>query len=52
VYALGGLNPRNAGRVLDVHPLHGIAVMGDVMRADDPARQVERLLRDHGALAP
>ena len=43
VFALGGIDDRNARLALDAGA-HGVAVMGDVMRAEDPARQVERLL--------
>jgi thiamine-phosphate pyrophosphorylase len=47
VYALGGVDATNAAD-FRAAGAHGVAVMGAVMRADDPAAVVERLL---GALA-
>jgi thiamine-phosphate pyrophosphorylase len=43
VLAIGGLNATRAAEVLAVGPA-GIAVMGSVMRAADPAREVRGLL--------
>jgi thiamine-phosphate diphosphorylase len=43
VYALGGVTASNAGRCLAAGAA-GVAVMGAVMRADDPARVVAELL--------
>jgi thiamine-phosphate pyrophosphorylase len=43
VLAIGGLNATRAAEVLAAGPL-GIAVMGGVMRADDPGREVRGLL--------
>lgn len=40
---LGGIEPGNAGEIAVAGGV-GIAVMGSVMRAGDPAREVERLL--------
>jgi thiamine-phosphate pyrophosphorylase len=48
VYALGGVTPDNAREWVDAGA-DGVAVMGAVMRAPDPAAVVARLLR---ALAP
>ncbi|MGZ4437254.1 MAG: thiamine phosphate synthase [Nocardioides sp.] len=42
VYALGGVDEHNAGALREAG-VHGVAVMGSVMRADDPARVVARL---------
>lgn len=42
-YALGGITPGNAAEALD-HGAHGVAVMGAVMRAPDPAGVVRQLL--------
>jgi thiamine monophosphate synthase len=47
VYALGGITPGNAADAIAAGA-HGVAVMGEVMRADDPAAVVAALL---GALA-
>lgn len=47
VYALGGVDETNAAD-FTAAGCHGVAVMGAVMRADDPAAVVERLL---GAVA-
>lgn len=47
VYALGGIDTTNAAD-FQAAGAHGVAVMGAVMRADDPAAVVERLL---GAVA-
>lgn len=47
VYALGGIDATNATD-FQAAGAHGVAVMGTVMRADDPAAVVERLL---GAVA-
>jgi thiamine-phosphate pyrophosphorylase len=43
VYALGGVDPSNAGGCVAAGAA-GVAVMGYVMRADDPARAVRELL--------
>jgi thiamine-phosphate pyrophosphorylase len=43
VYALGGVDPTNARSCVDVGAA-GVAVMGYVMRADDPAVAVKELL--------
>lgn len=43
VLALGGVRPETAASYL-VAGAHGLAVMGSVMRADDPAALVRRLL--------
>lgn len=43
VYALGGVTPYNAGDWLAAGA-DGVAVMGSVMRADDPGAVVEELL--------
>lgn len=43
VYALGGLTPANAAEALAAGA-HGVAVMGDLMRAEDPAPTTRRLL--------
>jgi thiamine-phosphate pyrophosphorylase len=43
VLAIGGLNATRAAEVLAAGPV-GIAVMGGVMRADDPGREVRGLL--------
>ena len=39
VFALGGVTPANAGEFLAAGA-HGVAVMGPVLRAEDPARVV------------
>lgn len=44
VLAIGGLNVTRAAEVLAAGPV-GIAVMGGVMRASDPGREVRGLLR-------
>ncbi|MFL6799775.1 MAG: thiamine phosphate synthase [Xanthobacteraceae bacterium] len=44
VLAIGGINAIRAAEVLAAGPL-GIAVMGAVMRAEDPGREVRGLLR-------
>ncbi|MQA28089.1 MAG: thiamine phosphate synthase [Micromonosporaceae bacterium] len=44
VYALGGVAPANAAACLDAGA-RGVAVMGEVMRADDPAATVASLLK-------
>jgi len=44
-YALGGVTPANAA-VAVAAGAHGVAVMGAVMRADDPAQVVRDLLAD------
>ena len=41
--AIGGLNATRAAEVLAAGPI-GIAVMGGVMRAPDPGREVRGLL--------
>lgn len=43
VFALGGITPANAADAVRAGA-HGVAAMGDVMRADDPAAIVRRLL--------
>lgn len=43
VYALGGVDEHNASALRDAGA-HGVAVMGAVMRADDPAAVVARIL--------
>jgi thiamine-phosphate pyrophosphorylase len=43
VYALGGVDPTNARSCIDAGAA-GVAVMGYVMRADDPAVAVKELL--------
>ena len=43
VYALGGIDVTNAAAFRQAG-VHGVAVMGDVMRADDPAAVVSELL--------
>lgn len=43
VYALGGVNARNAREALN-HGAYGVAVMGEVMRADEPGEVVARIL--------
>jgi thiamine-phosphate pyrophosphorylase len=45
VLALGGVTAANAGSARAAGA-HGVAVMGAVMRADDPAALVARLLRE------
>ena len=42
-YALGGITPANA-RAARARGAHGVAVMGEVMRADDPAAVVADLV--------
>lgn len=44
-YALGGITPANAAAARAAGA-HGVAVMGAVMRADDPAAVVAALLRE------
>ena len=44
VYALGGIDATNAGAAVEAGA-HGVAVMGPVMRAEQPAVVVRRLLR-------
>lgn len=44
-YALAGISPANAGAARAAGA-HGVAVMGAVMRADDPAAVVAALLRE------
>jgi thiamine-phosphate pyrophosphorylase len=43
VYALGGITPDNAADAIAAG-VHGVAVIGEVMRADDPASVVRELL--------
>jgi thiamine-phosphate pyrophosphorylase len=43
ILAIGGLNATRAAEVLAAGPV-GIAVMGGVMRSDDPAREMRALL--------
>lgn len=43
VFALGGVTPENASALMGLG-IHGVAVMGAVMRADDPAAVVSALL--------
>lgn len=43
IYALGGVTPDRARACLDAGA-HGVAVMGEIMRAHDPARTVAGLL--------
>jgi thiamine monophosphate synthase len=45
VYALGGIDRTNAAEAVGAGA-HGVAVMGAVMRADDPAAVVRLLLRE------
>ena len=45
VYALGGIDATNAAEAVEAGA-HGVAVMGGVMRADDPAGVVRRLLAE------
>jgi len=45
VLALGGIHPGNAAEARAAGA-HGVAVMGEVMRADDPAAVVRALLRE------
>lgn len=45
VFALGGVDPGNARSFLDAGA-HGVAVMGSLMRADDPAAMTERLIAE------
>ncbi len=47
VLALGGIDPTLAGAARQAGA-HGIAVMGEVMRADDPGAVVRRLLAEVG----
>ncbi|MFA6577301.1 MAG: thiamine phosphate synthase [Nocardioides sp.] len=47
VYGLGGIDETFAAAVVAAGA-HGVAVMGGVMRADDPAAEVERLLEAVG----
>lgn len=44
-YALGGITPDNAAEAVAAGA-HGVAVMGAVMRADDPAQVVAMLLEE------
>ena len=43
LFALGGVDEHNAGLMREAGA-HGVAVMGAVMRAEDPAKVVRRLL--------
>ncbi len=47
-YALGGVTPASARSALDAGA-HGVAVMGAVMRAADPAAETARLLKALGS---
>lgn len=47
-YALGGVTPANAASARDAGA-HGVAVMGEVMRAADPVAVVAALLAEVGA---
>jgi hypothetical protein len=49
--ALGGLNWLNIGSFLPGHRPYGVALMGEVMRAAEPARAVGRVLERHPELA-
>jgi len=51
VYALGGITPANAAEAVAAGA-HGVAVMGAVMRAGDPAAVVAALLAALAAGAP
>jgi thiamine-phosphate pyrophosphorylase len=51
VYALGGIGPRHAGACLAAGAA-GVAVMGAVMRADDPRGIVRAMLRELDAACP
>lgn len=44
VFALGGITPANAPVAIEAG-VYGVAVMGDVMRADDPGEVIGPLLR-------
>lgn len=45
VFALGGVEPVNARSFRDAGA-HGVAVMGSLMRADDPSAMTERLIAE------
>lgn len=48
VFALGGIRPETTGEVMG-SGVHGMAVSGAVMGADDPARVVDALMRAVGS---
>jgi thiamine-phosphate pyrophosphorylase len=48
VFALGGVDADNAGSFIDAGA-HGVAVVGAVMRADDPRSVVRTILEEVAA---